>query len=305
MTVPLVQDAARSFQDIQYGVTDGIATITLNRPHALNSFTDTMEGELLEALDRCDENDEVRVVVITGAGRAFCAGMDLSASDATFDTWRMAAAPPGEPQTELPIRRDGGGRVVLRMFALDKPIIAAINGPAVGVGITMPLAADFRLAVDDSRMAFVFTRRGLVPECCSTWFLPRLVPMQAALDWVLSGRMISAQEALEAGLLRSLHPADQLLDAAYDLARSLIAHTAPVSVALARQMMWRMLGADHPMRAHIVETYALNVRGVSADAREGIAAFLEKREAHYPLAVSTDLPEVWDSFPAPAYEAPA
>jgi enoyl-CoA hydratase/carnithine racemase len=305
VSLPVPTDVEATYETIVLTVSEGIATLTLNRPEALNSFTDAMEAELIEALDRCDDDDEVRVVVITGAGRAFCAGMDLSDSSATFDTWRRGATPTGALSAELPIRRDGGGRVVLRMFELDKPIIAAINGPAVGVGITLPLAADFRIAADDSRMAFVFTRRGLVPESCSSWFLPRLVAMQTALDWVLSGRMFSAQEALEAGLLRSVHPREDLLDAAYELARSIVGQTSTVSVALARQMMWRMLGADHPMRAHIVETHALNLRGVSADAREGISAFIEKREARYPLSVSSDLPEVWGSFPAPSYEAPA
>ncbi|MGY2084025.1 crotonase/enoyl-CoA hydratase family protein [Blastococcus sp. SYSU DS0539] len=288
-------------RDISLEVRDGIATITLSRPEALNAFTDRMEVELLAVFDSCDRDDTVRAVVITGAGRAFCAGMDLSQSAATFDGWRTdddsGASGPR-------LRRDGGGRVVLRMFELHKPIIAAINGPAVGVGITMTLAADIRIAADDARMGFVFNRRGLVPESCSSWFLPRLVSVQTALEWVLSGRVFPATDALAAGLVRSLHPRAELLDVAHALAAEIAEHTAPVSVALARQMLWRMLGAAHPMTAHEIETHALNVRGVGRDAREGISAFLEKRPARFPETVSGDLPDVFARLPAPSYREP-
>ncbi|GAB2888417.1 crotonase/enoyl-CoA hydratase family protein [Nocardioides pacificus] len=289
-----------SLSDISLAVSDGIATILLNRPASLNAFTDRMEVEMLAALDACDRDDDVRAVVITGAGRAFCAGMDLSAGAAAFDEWG-GEAPVGEAATP---RRDGGGRVVLRMFEMDKPLIAAINGPAVGVGITLTLAADIRLAADDAKMGFVFNRRGLVPESCSSWFLPRVVPMQRALEWVFTGRVFPASEALAAGLVRSLHPRDELLDVAYGLAREIADNTAPVSVALSRQMLWRMWGAEHPMAAHEIETHALAVRGTSDDAAEGISAFLEKRPARFPLTVSADLPDLFAGRPAPSYQPP-
>ncbi|ANS25003.1 enoyl-CoA hydratase [Rhodococcus opacus] len=278
---------------IGLAVADGIATITLNRPDQLNAFTTTMENELIAAYDQLDADDSVRAIVLTGAGRAFCAGADLSAGAATFDHWQ---------DEDADARRDGGGRVVLRMFESRKPIIAAINGPAVGVGITMTLAADFRLAADDARIGFVFNRRGIVPESCSTWFLPRLVPLQTALDWVYSGRVFPATEAFDAGLVYKLHPRESLLDEAYALARSLTEHSAPVSVALSRQMMWRALGAEHPMIAHRVETRGINIRGIGPDAREGITAFLEKRPAVFPDSVRDDLPDVFgEDLPTPAF----
>ncbi len=220
----------------------------------------------------------MRAVVLTGAGRAFCAGADLSAGGAdTFSEWQ-------DEHSGDDLRRDGGGRVVLRMFESRKPIIAAINGPpAVGVGITMTLAADFRLAADDARIGFVFNRRGLIPpESCSSWFLPKLVPLQRALDWIYSGRLVDAAEAHEAGLLYSLHAKDSVLDEAYALARRITEHSAPVSVTLSRQLVWRSLGSDHPMFAHRAESRGINLRGVGPDAREGIAAFLEKRAAVFP-----------------------
>ena len=280
---------------IGLGVADGIATITLNRPDQLNAFTTTMENELIAAYDQLDADDGVRAIVLTGAGRAFCAGADLSSGADTFGQWQ------GEDESG-DARRDGGGRVVLRMFESRKPIIAAINGPAVGVGITMTLAADFRLAADDARIGFVFNRRGIVPESCSTWFLPRLVPLQTALDWVYSGRVFPAAEALDAGLVYKLYPRESLLDEAYALARSLTEHSAPVSVALSRQMMWRALGAEHPMIAHRVETRGINIRGIGPDAREGISAFLEKRPAVFPDSVRDNLPDLFgDDLPIPAF----
>jgi enoyl-CoA hydratase/carnithine racemase len=294
--------------EVLLDVEDGIATVTLNRPAALNAFTDAMEAGLLDVLDRCDRDDDVRVVVLTGAGGAFCAGMDLSDSGATFEMWRSSPdAPPGtqfDAGENLPVRRDGGGRVVLRLFDPNKPVIAALNGHAVGVGITMALAADLRILADDARIGFVFTRRGLVPESCSSWFLPRVVPMQTALEWMLTGRLITAAEALEHGLARSLHPADQVLEVARGLAREIALNTAPVSVAVARRMMWQMLGTPHPMRAHELETLALNARGLSGDADEGIRAFLDKRRPEFPDTVSHDLPEVLRSLPSPEYTPP-
>lgn len=274
--------------DIRLDITDDIATITLHRPDKLNAFTTAMENELIEAFDTIDADDAVRAVVLTGSGRAFCAGADLSAGADTF------AAPEDW--------RDGGGRVVLRMFESRKPIIAAINGPAVGVGITMTLAADFRLAADTAKIGFVFNRRGIVPESCSSWFLPRLVPMQRALDWVYSGRLVEAAEAHEAGLLYALYPVEKLLDEAVALARRVTEQSAPVSVALSRQLLWRSLGAEHPMIAHRVESRGIISRGASADAREGVTAFLEKRPARFPDRPSTDVPDIFrDDLPVPPF----
>src|SRR3954452_16456798 len=227
------------FEDIRYEVADGVATITLNRPDRLNAFTATMARELIEAFDEADRDDEVRAIVVTGEGRGFCAGADLAAGGETFD-WRGR-----EADGEVP--RDGGGQVTLRIFDCLKPVIAAINGPAVGVGITMTLPMDVRLAAEDARMGFVFTRRGIVPEACSSWFLPRLVGISQAMEWTASGRVFSAQEALAGGLVRNLHPAGELLEAARALGAEIAEHTAPVSVALTRRMLWTMLGADHPM----------------------------------------------------------
>ncbi|GGK91183.1 enoyl-CoA hydratase [Nocardia jinanensis] len=279
--------------DIRLDVSDSVATITLDRPDKLNAFTTAMGDELIEAFDTCDRDDAVRAVVITGAGRAFCAGADLSAGAETF------VAPEDAATGEF---RDGGGEVVLRMFESRKPILAAINGPAVGVGITMTLAADFRLAVDSARIGFVFNRRGIVPESCSSWFLPRLVSMQKALDWVYSGRLVDAAEAYEAGLFYGLYPAESLLDETYALARRITEHSAPVSVALSRQMLWRGLGADHPMVAHRVESRGIHSRGASADAEEGVSSFLEKRTARYPDSVARDLPEIFGAdLPVPRF----
>jgi len=289
-------------------VADGIATLLLDRPERLNAFTDQMEEELVAAFDRCDDDDEIRVVVLTGAGRGFCAGMDLVDAGDAFVAWRGSdTAPTGSqfdvPGEELPYRRDGGGRVVLRMYDALKPIIAAVNGPAVGVGATMVLAADIRLASDTARFGFVFNRRGVLPESCSTWFLPRVVPMQVAMEWVLTGRVFPATEALAHGLVRSLHATDDLLPTAYALAREIADNAAPVSAALSRQLMWRMLGAPHPMVAHTAETHAINRRGVSADAREGFSAFLEKRATDFPDRVSADLPDVLTGLvPDPVFD---
>lgn len=284
-------------EHIRLDIAGGIATITLNRPDQLNAFTTVMENELIDAYEHCDTDDGVRAIVLTGAGRAFCAGADLSAGADTFTEWQ-------DERSDNEMRRDGGGRVVLRMFESRKPIIAAINGPAVGVGITMTLAADFRLAADDARIGFVFNRRGLIPESCSSWFLPKLVPMQRALDWVYSGRLIDAAEAYESGLFYALHPKASVLDEALALARRITEHSAPVSVALSRQLMWRMLGTDHPMFAHRAESRGINLRGVGPDAREGIAAFLEKRPAVFPDRVGTDTPDLFgDDLPTRTFFA--
>lgn len=287
-------------EHISMSIEDGIAVITLDRPDKLNAFTTTMENELIEAFDATDANDAVRAVILTGAGRAFCAGADLSSGAETFSEW--SAESNGNDANGDDLRRDGGGRVVLRMFDSLKPIIAAINGPAVGVGITMTLAADFRLAADDARMGFVFNRRGLVPESCSSWLLPKLVPLQRALDWIYSGRIFTAAEAFSAGLVYRLHSREDLLGEATALAHSLTRDTAPVSVALSRQMVWRMLGVEHPMVAHRVESIGINARGAQADVREGIAAFLEKREAVFPDRCSDAMPDLFSShLPRPRW----
>ncbi len=274
-----------NFEQIRYEVSDGILTITLNRPERLNAWTPVMQRELVAALDSSDADDEIRVVVFTGEGRGYCAGADLGAGGSTFE--RGQQIPDDEEH------RDGGGLFTLRAFESTKPLIAAINGPAVGVGITMTLPMDVRLAAGDARIGFVFARRGIVPEAASSWFLPRIVGISRAMEWVATGRVFGAEEALQAGLVRSLHPKDELLDAAYALAREIADNTAPVSVALARRMLWRMLGADHPSAAHRVDSRAMLLRGRSADAREGVTAFLEKRAAEFPDRVSDGLPEIF------------
>jgi enoyl-CoA hydratase/carnithine racemase len=282
------------FEQIRAEVDDRVLTITLNRPDRLNAWTPIMGRELIEAFDRADADDEVRAVVITGAGRGYCAGADLAGGGETFD-WR-------ERESAGAVPRDGGGQFTLRVFECTKPVIAAINGPAVGVGATMTLPMDIRLAAEDARIGFVFARRGIVPEACSSWFLPRVVGISRAMEWVATGRVFSAQEALEAGLVRSLHPAGELLDTAYGLAREIADNTAPVSVALARRMLWTMLGASHPMLAHRADSRGMFFRGQSADAREGVTAFLEKRPAAFPDRVSDGLPEVFPGWEPPQFE---
>ena len=281
------------YETIRYEVADRVLTLTLNRPDRLNAWTVQMQHELIEAIDRADADDDVRAIVVTGEGRAYCAGADLERGGETFD-WRDR-----EPEGEVP--RDGGGRFTLRLFESTKPVIAAINGPAVGVGATMTLAMDVRLAADDAKMGFVFARRGIVPEACSSWFLPRIVGIAQAMEWVATGRVFSAQEALAAGLVRSLHPRDELLDAAYALAREIADNSAPVSVALARRMLWTMLGAAHPMDAHRADSRAMFARGQSDDAREGVTSFLEKRPAEFTDRVSDGLPDVLPGYEAPAF----
>jgi enoyl-CoA hydratase/carnithine racemase len=283
-----------AFEQITTALADRVLTITLNRPDRLNAWTATMGRELIEAFDRADADDEVGAIIVTGAGRGYCAGADLAGGGETFD-WRERA-----PQGAVP--RDNGGQFTLRVFASTKPVIAAINGPAVGVGATMTLPMDVRLAADDARMGFVFTRRGIVPEACSSWFLPRVVGISRAMEWVSTGRVFSAQEGLDAGLLRSLHPPNELLDAANDLAYEIVDNTAPVSVALARRMMWTMLGAEHPMLAHRADSRGMLFRGQSADAVEGVTSFLEKRPAHFSDRVSDGLPDILPGWSEPQFE---
>jgi enoyl-CoA hydratase/carnithine racemase len=282
------------FEQITTEIAEGVLTITLNRPERLNAWTATMGSELIEAFDQADADDEVRVIIVTGAGRGFCAGADLAGGGDTFDYRNR--------ESTDPVPRDNGGQFTLRVFASTKPVIAAINGPAVGVGATMTLPMDIRLASEDARMGFVFARRGIVPEAASSWFLPRAVGISRAMEWVATGRVFSAQEGLEGGLLRSLHPPAELLGAARDLAREIADNTAPVSVALARRMLWTMLGAEHPMLAHRADSRGMFFRGQSADAVEGVTSFLEKRGARFSDRVSDGLPDIMPGWTAPEFE---
>ncbi len=283
------------YTEILYDVADGIATITLNRPAQLNAFTNTMMREIIDAFDQIDADDAVRVVIVTGAGRGFCAGADLSGGG---DTFKGGGS---DVQTAVGVPRDGGGLVSLRIFRCNKPVIGAINGAAVGVGVTMTLPMDIRMASDAARFGFVFAKRGIVPEACSSWFLPRLVGISQAAEWVYTGRVFGAHEALDARLVRSVHPADELLAAARELANEIAANTAPVSVALSRQMLWRMLGASHPMDAHRVDSRGIKERGRSADSREGVMSFLEKRPAVFTDSVSSGLPDIFAGWDEPEF----
>ena len=293
--------ALQSLETVLYSVEDGIATITLNRPDKMNAFTVKMRDELVSLFDETDSDDAVRAVIITGAGRAFCAGADLSSGGKTFDY-----ASRGDAAREAlrvgDVYRDGGGVTTLRIFKSLKPVIGAINGAAVGIGVTMQLPMDIRLASTDARFGFVFARRGIVPEAASSWFLSRVVGMLTALEWCYTGRVFNAQEALERGLVRSLHAPADLLPAARALAREIADNTAPVSVALTRQMLWLMAGADHPMQAHRIDSRAIQARGQSADAREGVSSFLEKRQPVYPDKVSRDMPAFFPWWDEPPFE---
>jgi enoyl-CoA hydratase/carnithine racemase len=291
---------AVGFTELRYAVDGAVATITLDRPERLNAFTPTMQRELCAAFDLVDADDAVRAVIVTGEGRAFCAGADLGAGGRTFDAdaapeGAVDAAPGGYP-------RDLGGLVTLRIFASTKPVIAAINGPAVGIGITMTLPMDVRLASESARIGFVFAARGIVPEAASSWFLPRVVGISRALEWTMTARVFGAHEALEGGLVRSVHPDADLLPAARALAEEIATNAAPVSVALTRQMLWRMLGADHPMAAHRIDSRGVFSTGRSPDAREGVTAFLEKRPARWTMRPSTDLPEWYPWWEEPGFE---
>lgn len=284
-----------SYTQILLDVADGVATITLNRPEQLNAFTNTMMRELIDAFDVCDANDEVRAVIVTGAGRGFCAGADLSSGGSTF------AKGGSDVTTSSGVPRDGGGLVALRIFESTKPVIGAINGAAVGVGVTMTLPMDIRLASENAKFGFVFARRGIVPEAASSWFLPRIVGISQAAEWVYTGRLLPATEARAGGLVRSVHAPEDLLPTARAIAAEIAENTAPVSVALSRQMMWRMMGASHPMEAHRVDSRAIAVRGASADAVEGVESFLEKRAARFPMRVSDGLPEVFPDWQDPEF----
>jgi enoyl-CoA hydratase/carnithine racemase len=297
-----------AYEQILYDVKDSILTITLNRPEKLNAFTGVMMTEMIDAFDRADNDDQVRAIIVTGAGRAFCAGADLSAGAETFAPSRAdrpdrksAIRSDGSIDWTNEATRDGGGRLTLRIFECLKPVIAAVNGPAVGVGVTMQLAMDVRLASENARFGFVFSRRGIVPEACSSWFLPRIVGISQALEWAFSGRVFSAQEALEGRLVRRLYPSAELLPAACAMAREIADNTSQVSVALIRQMMWKMLGADHPMEAHKVDSKGIFVRGSSGDVKEGVRSFLEKRPAKFPDKISKDMPGYFPWWPPRKY----
>lgn len=276
-----------NFETLKYEIEDRILTLTLSRPERMNAFNPTMRLELIEAFDRADADDDVRAVIVTGAGKAFCAGADLGKGGDTFNRDKR------EDKTLGTGIRDGGGTVSLRIYDCQKPVIAAFNGAAVGVGVTMTLPMDFRLASTTAKFGLVFGRRGITMEACSSWFLPRLVGMQQAAEWVYTGRIFDAEEALRGGLVRSLHAPDELLPAARQLASEIAANTSAVATSLNRQMMWRMLGADHPMEAHKIDSRALAYMGKSVDVQEGVSAFLEKRPARFRMAPSKDMPDFY------------
>ena len=275
-----------NYSTILYDLEDSVLLITLNRPEILNAFNRDMMAEMIDALDKADADDNVRAIIVTGAGRGFCAGADLSAGGNTFNA-------EARDDREDGLHRDGGGRVTLRIFECKKPIIAAINGAAVGIGATMTLPMDIRLCSTKAKFGFVFARRGIVPEACSSYFLPRVVGISQALEWCYSGRVFLGDEALAGGLVRSVHQPDDLLAAAKVIAREIADNTSAVSVTLIRQMMWKMLGADHPMEAHKIDSRGIYFAGKAADAKEGVESFLEKRTAKFPLKVSEDMPEFY------------
>jgi enoyl-CoA hydratase/carnithine racemase len=278
------------YSQIGYEVSESIATITLNRPDKLNAFTRTMMDELIDAMDRVDGDDGVRAVIFTGAGdRAFCAGADLTPEDGREV---FSDSSPVEDLSD-PRVRDGGGKLTLRLFQSTKPLISACNGAAVGIGATMQLPMDLRLASETARFGFVFARRGIVPEACSSWFLPRVVGINQALEWCMTGRIFDAAEAHRAGLVRSVHAPGELIDAARALAREIAENTSAVSVALTRAMLWRLPSGDHPMHAHRIDSRAIYRLSKGADAKEGVQSFLEKRAPDFPLRVSSDMPDFY------------
>lgn len=278
-----------AYETILYDVSDRVLTITLNRPERLNAFTEQMRAEMADALDRADADDDVRAIIVTGAGRGFCAGADLGKGADTFNY--------DDRPKEQVWNRDGGGLLTLRLFEVNKPLIAAVNGPAVGIGVTMQLPMDIRIAAESARFGFVFARRGIVPEACSTWFLPRIVGISKALEWAYSGRVFSAQEALEGGLVSKVVPDDELLPTARAIALEIAENTSALSVTLIRHMMWKLLGADHPMEAHKLDSRGVQSLGRGPDAAEGVTSFLEKRAPNFQGKPSEDLPDYfpwWD-----------
>lgn len=291
------------YETIKLEQEGAIAILTLHRPEKMNAFTGKMMMEMIDAFDKTDANDEVRAVIVTGSGdRAFCAGADLSEGAKTFDYEARADSGEVGRAEKVDIQRDGGGRVTLRIFDSLKPVIGAINGAAVGIGVTMQLPMDIRIASDNARFGFVFNRRGINPEAASSWFLPRLVGIQQALEWCYSGRVFPAEEALKGGLVHSVHPQADLMTVARAMANEIAENTAAVSTALTRQMMWRMLGASHPMEAHIVDSAAIFSRGQTEDAREGVMSFLEKRKPVYPVKVSEGMPNFFPWWDDPEFK---
>lgn len=288
------------FQTIITDIQDGVMTLTLNRPDRLNAFNRLMMDEMIAAIDIADADDAVRAIIVTGAGRGFCAGVDLSEDDA-FTAAKLDPATTDPATWDNPANRDMGGMLALRLFNCLKPVIAAVNGPSVGIGTTMQLPMDIRIASDSARFGFVFARRGIVPEAASSWFLPRIVGMSQALEWCYTGRVFGADEALKGGLIRAIHTPDTLMDAARAIAREIADNTAPVSIALTRQMLWRMAGADHPMQAHQIDSRAIAARSVSPDAAEGVASFLEKRAPAFPDRVSVQMPGFFPWWTEPGW----
>ena len=281
------------FETIRYELDGGVLTLTLNRPDRLNAFNNTMMHEMIAALDAADADDNVRAIIVTGEGRGFCAGADLERGGETFD---YDAQGRSEEKSALP-PRDGGGLLTLRIYECNKPMIAAVNGPAVGVGATMQLPMDIRLASENARFGFVFSRRGIVPEACSSYFLPRVVGISQALEWAYSGRVFSAQEALAGGLVKEVLAPEALLPRAQEIAKEIAENTSAISVTLIRHMMWRMLGADHPMEAHKIDSRGVYGTGRGPDAKEGVMSFLEKRPPAFTGKASTDMPDFfpwWD-----------
>lgn len=298
-----------SYETIRYEVTDGVATVTLNRPDVFNAMNPAMMNELLAVFDETDRDDNVRAVVVTGAGKGFCGGADLSKGADIFDKDKNGSV----VDNDSPIRadgtfdyskesaRDGGGKLALRIFASLKPVIGAINGAGVGVGASMLLPMDIRIASEKGRLGFVYARRGIVYECCSSWFLPRIVGIAKTLEWSFSGRVLSADELLAGGLVSEVVPPEQLLSRAHEIAREIADNTAPVSIALMRQMAWRSLGMSHPMEAHQIESRGIVTRGRSPDAKEGVKSFVEKRLPEFPCSVSADMPDYFPWWKEPSY----
>ncbi|MBK6657657.1 MAG: crotonase/enoyl-CoA hydratase family protein [Proteobacteria bacterium] len=283
-----------NYEQILYNVDQGILTLTLNRPDKLNAFTHTMLRELLDALDKADADDEVRVIIVTGAGRGFCAGADLSAGAGTFNH-------ADEDGRSADTHRDGGGLLTLRLYECRKPLIAAINGAAVGVGVTMTLPMDIRLASSEARFGFVFARRGIVPEAASSWFLPRIVGVSQALQWAYSGRVFPAAEALAARLVNEMLAPEELLPRARAIATEIVENTSAVSITMIRHMMWRMLSEDHPMAAHRIDSRSIYELGQGADAKEGVSSFLDKRAPKFPGKVSRDMPDFFPWWETPKF----
>lgn len=298
-----------SYETIRYEVSEGIATVTLNRPEVYNAMNQQMTNELISVFDETDRDDAVRVVIVTGEGKAFCGGADLSKGADIFNKDKNGAVQQGESiyRADGSIdfskegARDGGGKLALRIFASLKPVIGAINGAGVGVGASMTLPMDIRVASDKARIGFVYARRGIVFECCSSWFLPRVVGIAKALEWSFSGRVMNADELKDGGLFNHVVPHDQLMAKARDIAKEIAENTAPVSIALMRHMAWRSLGMDHPMEAHRWESRGITTRGKSPDAKEGVVSFKEKRLPNFPCAVSKDMPDYFPWWEEPKY----